>query len=206
VGIDLGLIDFATTTDRPTDPIPAPKFYREGRKKLRRTRRTLSRRKPGSNRKAKARIAVAEVHRRISDRRGDFLHKLTTELVKDHDGVCIEDLSLKGLVRTKLAKSFGDAAMGEFRRQLGYKSLWNRKHLIVVDRFFPSSKTCNACGRVNDTLTPSDRRWVCGCGVGHGRDLNAARNVKDEGLRMLAAGHAESRNARGRLVRPARAG
>jgi putative transposase len=166
----------------------------------------MSRRQDGSNRKRKARAVVARIHARTADKRADFLHKLTTDLVRDHDGISIEDLSLKGLVRTKLAKSFSDAACGEFRRQLEYKSLWNRKPLAVIDRFFPSSKTCNACGRINDALNLSDRTWVCECGVEHDRDLNAARNVRDEGLRILAAGHAESQNARGRHVRPAKAG
>jgi putative transposase len=92
--------------------------------------------------------------------------------------------------------------MGEFRRQLEYKCLWNRKHLVVIDRFFPSSKMCNACGAINDHLTISDRHWVCGCGAVHDRDVNAAENIRDEGLRMLAVGQTESLNARGDTVRP----
>jgi putative transposase len=201
VGIDLGLIDFATLSDGSA-PIPAPKFYRKSRRKLRKAQRVLSRRKPGSNRKARARIAVAKVHQRISNQRGDFLHKLSTDLVESHDGICIEDLSLKGLARTKLAKSFTDASMGEFRRQLEYKSAWNRKHLAVIDRFYPSSRLCNVCGAKNDRLTLSDREWVCGCGAHHKRDFLAACNIRDEGLRTLAAGYAESQNARGASVRP----
>jgi putative transposase len=205
VGIDLGLIDFATISDG-SDPIPAPKFFRKGQRKLKRAQRKLSRRKPGSNRKAKARVAVAKIHQRTSNKRSDFLHKLSTQLVEDHDGICIEDLCLKGLVRTKLAKSFTDASMGEFRRQLEYKSLWARKHLIVIDRFFPSSKLCNACGVKNDHLMLNDREWDCDCKAHHQRDFLAACNIRDEGLSMLAAGHAESRNARGDTVRPAKVG
>jgi len=201
VGIDLGLIDFATLSDG-SDPTPAPKFFRKCQKKLRKAQRALSRRKPGSHRKAKARRAVAKVHQRIANQRGDFLHKLSTELVNNHDGICIEDLSLKGLARTKLAKSFTDASMGEFRRQLEYKSLWNRKHLAVIDRFFPSSRHCNACGVKNDHLTLSDREWDCECGAHQDRDFLAACNIRDEGLRILAAGYAESQNARGASVRP----
>src|SRR4051812_23917089 len=98
----------------------------------------------------------------------------------------IEDLSLKGLVRTKLAKSFSDAAMGEFRRQVTYKSTWNRKHLMIVDRFFPSTQMCSVCGALNHNLTLKDREWDCGCGAHYKRDFNAACNVKVEGLRMLA--------------------
>jgi putative transposase len=99
-----------------------------------------------------------------------------------------------------------DASMGEFRRQVSYKAEWNRKHLKVIDRFFPSSKMCNDCGAINATLTLKDREWDCGCGVHHDRDLNAARNIRDEGLRMFAAGHAENSNARGADVRPASVG
>jgi putative transposase len=195
-GIDLGLIDFATITD--ADPIPAPKFYREAQRRLRRAQRALSRRKPGSRRKAKARLNVARVHERIANQRRDFLHKLTTDLVGSHDGLCIEDLSLCGLVRTKLAKSFTDASMGEFRRQLTYKSAWNRKHLVVVDRFFPSSRLCRGCGAINHKLTLSDRHWVCECGMVHERDPSSAINIRDEGLRMLAAGQAREPKRSGR--------
>ena len=130
------------------------------------------------------------------------MHKLSTDLVNQHDAICIEDLNVKGLARTKLAKSFVDAAMGEFRRQLEYKCLWNRKHLIVVDRFFPSSKMCNHCGALNDQLTLSDREWDCDCGAHHRRDFLAACNIRDEGLRTLAAGQAERLNAQGASVRP----
>lgn len=200
IGIDLGLKDFAVFSDG-SDPIPPPKFYRKGQRKLRRAQRTVSRRKPESNRRAKAKVRVALIHQKISDQRGDFLHKLTTDLVRSHDGLCIEDLSVRGLARTKLAKSMTDASMGEFRRQVEYKSLWDRKHLAVIDRWFPSSRTCRNCKAVNAELTLADRSWVCGCGPVHDRDLNAARNIRDEGLKILAAGHAESRNARGRPVR-----
>ena len=205
IGIDLGLIDFATLSDG-SEPTPAPKFFRKGQRKLARAQRKLSRRKPGSNRKAKARFTVAKIHQKITNKRSDFLHKLSTQLVNDHDGICIEDLCLKGLVRTKLAKSFTDASMGEFRRQLEYKSLWARKHLIVIDRYFPSSKMCNACGALKGNLMLSDREWDCDCGVHHKRDFLAACNIRDKGLSMLAAGYAESLNARGDTVRLAKAG
>lgn len=199
VGIDLGLKDFAVLSDG--ERVPAPKFFRQGQRKLRKAQRVLSRRKPGSNRRAEAKTRVARIHQRIANQRGDFLHKLTTDLVVNHDGLCIEDLSLKGLARTKLAKSFADASMGEFRRQVEYKSVWNRKYLAVIDRFYPSSRLCRDCGAINETLTPSDRQWVCDCGMAHDRDLSAAINIRDEGLRLLAEGHSERQNARGRGVR-----
>ena len=151
VGIDLGLKTFATSSPARKTSL-RPKFFRKGQRKLRKAQRVLSRRKPGSKRKAKAKLTVARVHQRIANQRGDFLHKLTTRLVSDNDGICIEDLSLKGLARTKLAKSFTDASMGEFRRQLEYKSEWNRKHLVVIDRFFPSTRLCRGCGVVNSDV------------------------------------------------------
>ena len=209
VGIDLGLIDFATLSDG-SDPIKAPKFYRKGRRKLRKAQKTLSRRKQGSKRRTKARVKAAHVHQKIANQRSDFLHKLTTNLVHDHDGICIEDLNVKGLASdpsgARLAKSFSDASMGEFRRQLEYKSLWNRKHLVVIGRFFPSPKLCNVCGALNDHLTLSDREWDCGCRAHHRRDFLAACNIRDEGLRILAVGQTERLNAQGASVRPGTSG
>jgi putative transposase len=204
-GIDLGLIDFATLSEG-SDPIPAPQFFRQSQRRLRKAQRAFSRRQKGSKRKAKARVKVAYVHQKTANQRSDFLHKLTTDLVRDHDGLCIEDLCLRGLARTKLAKSFTEASMGEFRRQLTYKAEWNRKHLVIIDRFFPSSKMCNRCGALKDNLTLSDREWDCGCGAHHKRDFLAACNIRDEGLRILAVGQMESRNAQGQSVRPATVG
>jgi putative transposase len=204
IGIDVGLKDFAVLSNREREP--APRFYRAGQRKLRRAQRAFSRRKNGSNRKAKAKNQVTRVHQKIANRRGDFLHKLSTKIVRRFDGVCIEDLNLAGLARTKLAKSFGDAAIGEFFRQLKYKAVWYFKRLVAIDRFFPSSKTCHECGAVNDALTLSEREWVCSCGVVHDRDHNASLNIRDEGLRLLAVGHTERQNAQGVSVSPATAG
>lgn len=204
IGVDLGLIDFAAFSDG-SEPVPAPRFYRKGEARQRKAQRTFSRRQKGSKRKAKAKVRVAIVRAKVAEQRKDFLHKLTTKLVSDHDGICIEDLNLKGLARTKLSKSFTDASLGEFRRQLAYKAEWNRKHLVVIDRFFPSSKMCNACGAINGSLTLSEREWDCVCGSHHDRDLNAAINIRDEGLRILGRGTPEV-NARGDTVRPATAG
>jgi putative transposase len=129
-------------------------------------------------------------------------HKTTTEFVRNHQGICIEDLGVKALARTKLrghAKSFHDAAMGEFRRQLEYKCDWNHVHLVPVDRFFPSSKRCSHCGHVHHGLTVADREWTCPvCGAHHKRDFNAAVNLRDEGLRILAAGQARESKRSGR--------
>ena len=191
VGLDMGLIDFVTPSDG-SKPTPAPKFYRKATAKVRRAQKAVSRRKFGSKRREKAKKRLALAHRKARDQRNDFLHKLSTDLVGRYEAICIEDLNVKGLARTKLAKSFSDAAMGEFRRQLEYKCSWNRRALVVVDRFFPSSKMCNRCGALNDRLSLSDREWECDCGARHKRDFLAACNIRDEGLRMLAVGQTES--------------
>ena len=110
------------------------------------------------------------------------------------------------MARTKLARSVLDCALGETRRQLEYKTLWNYRTLVTVDRFFPSSKRCHCCQAINDELTLADRVWVCGCGAIHDRDLNAALNLKAEGMRLVAVGQTDTLNARGAAVRPAMAG
>jgi putative transposase len=204
VGIDLGLKDFAVLSDGMR--IPAPKFYRAAERKMKRAQRAISRRKMGSRGRAKAKAVVARIHQKTADRRADFLHKLSTQLICSHDGLCIEDLSVKGLARSKLSKSFTDASMGEFRCQLTYKAQWNRKHLAVVDRWFPSSRLCGACGEANAALTLNDRSWSCGCGATYDRDLNAAVNIRNEGLRLLAAGDADRQNDGGAGVSPSHRG
>ena len=193
VGIDLGLKEFAVLSDG--ERIPVPQFFRKAERELRRAQRVFARREKGSKRKERAKRKVALLHRRTGNQRKDFLHKLTTKLVAKYDGICIEDVSVKGLVRTKLAKSMTDAALGEFRRNLEYKAIWNRKRMAVVDRWYPSSKTCHVCGAINAALTLADRSWTCICGAHHDRDFNASLNIKFEGLKILvAAGHAETLN------------
>lgn len=200
VGMDAGLKDFAVLSDG--ERVAAPKFYRKAQRRIKRANRVLSRRQKGSVNRGKAKRRLACIHRKVSNQRHDFLHKFTTRLVAIHDAICIEDLNIRGLARTKLAKSFSDAGHGECRRQLTYKCEWNRKHLAVISRWFPSSKLHGACGAINDQLTLADRTWTCACGEVMDRDLNAAINIRDEGLRILAAGYAESLNARGADVRP----
>jgi putative transposase len=201
VGLDLGLKDAVVPSDAP--PIPPPRFYRRGARKLRRAQRVYSRRQKGSRNKAKARARVARLHQRVANQRADFVHKLSTKLIKTHQAVCIEDLCVRGLARTKLAKSVADAAMGMMRRLLEYKGRWYGVHVVVVDRFYPSTQLCHVCGFKNEALTLADRTWQCPhCGTVHDRDLNAALNIRDEGLRILAVGHPESLNACGGAVRP----
>ena len=203
VGIDVGLIDFVKASDG--FGIAAPKFYRKMQRRLRLADKKVSRRTKGSARHQKAKLMVSKLHQKIANQRSDFLHKLSTYLIENYDRVCIEDLSLKGLVKTKLAKSFMDAALGEFRRQLEYKGEWARKPVVVIDRFFPSSKMCNQCKTVNKELTlqstpGKDREWVCSCGAVNSRDLNAARNILDEGMKILAVRQTDRLNAQGEDV------
>lgn len=196
VGVDLGLDDLFVLSDGGR--VSAPGFARRADRKLRGAQKDLSRKKPGSHRRQKAKRRVARVHRKVANQRADFLHKLTTDLTRRYDCVCVEDLSTKGLAKTKLSRSVLDAAFGEFVRQVEYKAEWGFKRSIRVGRLFPSTKLCSECGRVNVNLTLSDRAWLCGCGARHDRDLNAARNILAEGMRLLAAGQTESPiNARG---------
>lgn len=199
IGIDLGLKSFAVLSDGTETT--NPRFYRKGQKKLAKAQRQLSRKERHSANRQKAKQKVARTHRKVANQRNDFLHQLTRRLVDQYDGFCIEDLSIKGLARTKLAKSIHDAALGEFRRQLEYKTLWARKPIAIISRWFPSSKMCGACGTLNDALTLSDRHWMCDCGAIHNRDLNAAENIRREGLKQLAEGHSDSVNACGAGVR-----
>jgi len=190
IGVDLGLKDLFVLSNG--ERVPVPRFARKSKRKLRRAHRDLSRKKRGSRRREKARRRVARVHLKVANQRNNFLHKVTTDLLRRHDCVCVEALSAKGLARTKLSRSVLDAAFGEFLRQVEYKAKWNFKRSIKVGRFFPSTKLCSACGTVNPNLTLSDRAWLCGCGARHDRDLNAAKNVLAEGMRLVAVGHPET--------------
>ena len=199
VGVDLGVKDLFVLSDGKR--VRAPRFARKAERRLRRAQKDLSRKKPGSRRREKAKRRVAGVHRKVSNQRSDFLHKLTTDLTREYDCICLEDLNTKGLAKTKLSRAVLDAAFGEFVRQVEYKATWSFKRSIKVGRFFPSTKLCSGCGALNPNLTLVDRTWLCSsCGTQHDRDLNAARNILAEGMRVLAAGQTESQNARGEPV------
>ncbi len=198
VGVDLGLKDLFVLSDGGR--VSAPRFARGADRKLRKAQKNLSRKKPGSGRREKAKHRVARVHRKVSNQRSDFLHKLTTGLTRKYDCICVEDLNTKGMAKTKLSRSVLDASFGEFLRQVGYKTTWSFQRSIKVGRFFASTKLCSGCGTLNQNLTLSDRTWLCGCGTQHDRDLNASRNILAEGMRLLAAGQTDNPNARGELV------
>jgi len=185
VGIDFGLSTFATLSNSEKSETQARSRQAEG--KLKRLQRGLARKKRGSNNRKKWKLRIARAHERVSNLRNDFLHKFSREVVNAYSIICVEDLSLKGLTRTRLAKSFHDAAIGKAVIMLEQKAAASGGIVQKVNRFFPSSKRCHVCGYINDELSLSDREWTCPqCGARHERDLNAAINLEMEGVSLLA--------------------
>lgn len=194
VGIDLGIKDFAILDNG--------KIYNNNRftskmeQKLKREQRKLSRRQLQAKKKGKnildaknyqkQKIKVARIYEKVMNQREDFLNKVSTEIVKNHDIICIEDLNTKGMLRNhKLAKSISDVSWSSFVTKLQYKADWYGREIVKIDRWYPSSQICSSCGTNTGKKTLDIRTWTCECGVTHDRDINASKNIKQEGLRLL---------------------
>jgi putative transposase len=219
LGIDLGcktdgytrlLAAFSNGTE-----LIAPAHFKSAQRKLRRAQRQLSRKKKGSKNRDKQRVKVARIYEKFSNQRKDFLHKTTTQLVRENQAIAIEDLNVQGMMaapkpkqengrfvrngrasKRGLARSLVDASLGKFTRQLEYKCRWYGVNLLQCGRFEPSSKTCSACGTINTALTLRDRRWTCECGTEHHRDINAAINISRFAYtKAVAAGSRELTSA-----------
>ena len=190
VGVDLGVKDFAVISDG--ERIPNPRHLERRARALTRYQRRVARCQRGSMNRVKAKLKVARAHRKVRSARADFLHRASTRLVRENDVIVIEDLNVAGMVRNRhLARAISGCGWGEFRRQLACKCQRYGRELVVIDRWYPSSKTCSACGHRLAELSLSTRQWTCpSCGAWHDRDLNAAKNI-------LAAGHAVARGSPG---------
>lgn len=217
VGVDLGLKDFAVLSTG--ERIPHPKHMEQHERRLKRYQRRLARCQKGSANRAKAKRKVARAHARVADARKDFLHKASTDLIRRFGVIAIEDLAVRNMVRNRrLARGISCTGWGKARRQLEYKAERYGRTVIAIDRFYPSSKTCSACGHLLASLSLGTRHWTCpACGILHDRDINAAKNILAAGLAANACGadvrragetpalsavNQESRPVRGRNSRP----
>ena len=186
-GIDLGLKDFVITSDGIK--FNNNKYTKQYEKKLTKMQKHLSRKTKGSNSFEKQRLKIALIHEKITSSRMDNLHKVSHKLISNFDVICLEDLNIKGMVKNhKLAKHISDASWGAFIRLLEYKASWNDKQIIKISRWYPSSKTCCECGWINQNLNLSTREWICKNGHKLDRDINAAKNILKEGIKILSAG------------------
>ena len=191
IGIDLGIKDFVITSEG--EVFNNLHFKKSETKKIKRLQHRLSKKQKGSNNRNKARIRLAKVYKKINDRKQYYLHAVSNSLIDENQVICVEDLNVKGMVKNhKLAESICEMNFGEFRRMLEYKANWYNRKIVFVDRFYPSSKTCNNCGYINKELRLSDRQWICPqCGNMVERDYNAALNILDEGLRIIGSSTTE---------------
>jgi len=202
VGLDLGLHD--TVVLDTGEKVGNPRFFQRDERRLAKAQRGLAKKQRGSRNRDKARRRVARIHARIADRRSDFLHQLSTRIIRENQTICVESLSVKAMVKhPTLAKAIGDVGWGQFVRQLTYKAAWYGRTLVAIDKWYPSSKRCSDCGHVLGSLSLDVRRWACPeCGSAHDRDVNAAKNVLAAGLAVSACGEA----VRPGRVRPPSAG
>jgi len=192
VGIDTGIKDLAILSDGKT--YENIKVLKSKLKKLKYQQRQLSKKQKGSNSRQKQKIKLSLTHEKITNTRKDYLHKISTEIVKNHDIISVEDLSVKNMMKNhKLAQSLSDVSLGMFYTMLEYKSKWNDKSFVKIDRFFPSSKTCSNCGWIYQDLNLSIREWTCSsCNEHHDRDLNASKNILKQGINILSGYGIES--------------
>ncbi|EGK90225.1 transposase [Microcoleus vaginatus PCC 9802] len=188
IGLDVGITSLIATSDG--EKIANPKHFKKLRKKLKKKQKTLAGKQKGSNNREKARVQVAKVYAQITDARLDFLHKLTTQIIRENQTIVVEDLAIKNMVKNhKLALVISDASWGELIRQLSYKCEWYGRELIKIDRWFPSSKRCGNCGHIVEKLPLNIREWEClKCGTNHDRDINAAKNILAAGLAVSVCG------------------
>ena len=186
IGIDLGIKDFIVTSDG--EVFDNLHFNKNKSNKIKRLQKQLSRKENNSNNRNKIRIKLSKIYKRITDKKQYYLHQISNYLIDENQVICMEDLNVKGMLRNhKLAGSIQELNFGEFKRMLEYKANWYGRKLVFVDRFYPSSKTCNHCGYINKKLKLSDRQWVCpNCGEIIERDYNAALNIRDEGIRLIS--------------------
>ena len=190
VGLDLGIKSMVVTSDGQT--YGNPRYFAKEAKKLAGAQHRHAKKKKGSKNREKARRKVARIHARMSDRRRDYQHKLSTKLIRENQIVCVESLQVKNMVKNHcLAKAISDVGWGEFVRQLAYKAHWYGRTLVKIDKYYPSSKRCHHCGHLLDSLDLDVRFWVCPeCEAAHDRDINAAKNVLAAGLAVNACGEA----------------
>lgn len=199
IGVDLGIETFASTSDG--QKFGQPKRIRKLRKKLARLQRLHSRKQKGSKNREKARRKVARLHQHIADVRKDFLHKLSTKLIRENQTIALEDLAVKNMVKNrKLSRCISEQGWREFRTMLEYKAEWYGRELLIVDRFWPTSKTCSCCGRKKN-LSLDMRKWTCECGATHDRDVNAAKNILAAGQAVPFACGADERPAKNYVLR-----
>ena len=196
VGLDVGLHDVVVL--HTGEKVGNPRFFHRDAKRLVKAQRRLAKKRLGSKNRDKARRKVARIHARIADRRRDFLHQLSTRLIRENQTICVEDLQVKAMVKhPTLAQAIHDVGWGELVRQLTYKAAWYGRTLAAIDTWYPSSKRCSACGHVLGSLSLDARSWMCPeCGSIHDRDVNAAKNVLAAGLAVSACGE---------VIRPGRA-